>query len=199
MKTLKRFAFVLAIMSLAIVTPSCKKDSNENNNDSDNPSNGPFELVIATVLNDSYYAVCNVNIEITDPNGNVIVEPLTANLSDVNIPYNDVTEKFNLYTKTFSISKFPATITWKYNMTVKDLHGNYDPAHFVEKNGKWYIKKLLSGRKCYKNGTSQEYGDGMTIEAKVDLEHSEGLPFVVNNINNRVYTIRIDENGNIIK
>lgn len=195
MKTLKKLVFVLAIIAFTIVTPSCKKDSNENPNGNTNTNTTPTSLnvVLAFAFSDAYCALSNADVVIVNQNGDTIVEQLSTSMQDI------VTsgKKVNLYTKTINITKFPATLKFIPRMTAKDLHGNYDPTYFEGEGENLCVKELCAGFSCG-NDVSQ-VSSQMTLNISTGTMYS-GFPTHLENIIKKMTrTIRIDENGNIIK
>lgn len=187
MKILKKLAFILAIVSSVIITPSCKKEKNEN---SENTTPSSVDVVLAYAYNDAYCALCDANVIIVDQNGDTIVETLTTDLQDVNIADKQV----NLYTKVIKITKFPASLTFTPHMTAKDLQGNYDPAYFEGEGENLKVKELFRGF-AYGNNTG-DIANHISLNMLSGYNYS-AFPRHIETVNKESRTIIIDENGNI--
>lgn len=198
MKTLKKFAFILAIVGFVVITPSCKKEKNEN---SGNTTPTSVDVAVACAVDDWFLALSNIEVEIVDHNGQKTVETLTTSLPDAELTVADTDptqtpEKkvCNLYKKVFTVTKFPATITCKFNMTSKNVQPSNDLPYFVNNNGVWKVKELYVGvAACNNNNNINEV---MRLSKKVGVKYDYFAQFLESQSNN-VRTITIDENGNV--
>lgn len=188
MKTLQKVTLIVALLCLAVMTPSCKKDKNEN---PENTTPKSLDLVIACGLSDAYFDLANVKVEITDHNGNKVVETMTKDLSDYVINGGNT---INLLQKTFTIENFPATLTWKYNITKKDLQGNYDLPCFQHGDSLLYVKDLGEGYGAYE-GQNTSLGKQSWFRF---ISYPDGFSTFVEQLNNTVVKVNVDKDGNIV-
>lgn len=189
MKTLQKVTLIVALLCLAVMTPSCKKDKNEN---PENTTPKSLDLVIACGLSDAYFDLANVKVEITDHNGNKVVETMTKDLSDYVINGGNT---LNLLKKTFTIENFPATLTWKYNITKKDLQGNYNlPCLQQHEDGSVFVKDLGEGYGAWE----VQQGGSLTVLWTPLSKYPDGLSIYVDRLNKTVFKVTIDKDGNVV-
>lgn len=186
MKTLQKVTLVMALLCLVVMTSSCKK---ENSGDTTPKSR---DLTIKCGLSDAYHDLANISIELTDHNGNKIVETLTKDLPDHIISEG---RTINLFKKTFTIDKFPATLTWKYNITKKDLQGNYNlPCLQQHEDGSVFVKDLGEGYGAWE----VQQGGSLTVLWTPLSKYPDGLSIYVDRLNKTVFKVTIDKDGNVV-
>lgn len=187
MRTLQKITLVVALLCLAGMTSSCKKEKNEN---PEEPKPTSIDLTMAYAFNDAYCALSDVNVIIVDQNGDTIEETLTTDLKDVNISGKQV----NIYTKVINITEFPATLTFTPCMTAKDLQGNYDPTYFEGEGEDLKVKELCRGFAIGNNAA--DVANHISLNIITGYKYS-AFPRHLENVNKESRTITIDQNGNI--
>lgn len=193
MKTLKKLVLVLAVVCFVVMTPSCKKNKNTSPEETI-PSS--VDVAVACAVDDWFLALSNIEVEIVDQNGKKVVETLTTDLPDAEFAVFEQNGKkmCNLYKKVFTVTKFPATITCKFNMTSKNVQPSNDLPYFVDSNGVWKIKELYVGVTGCDN--SQNINEVLHLTRKPGIKYDYFARFLELESQN-VRTIKIDEKGNV--